>query len=195
LPDDCQEPLLRLVEGVERMSRVLEVTGRVLSLFESHGGAGSASVVAPREVASLKTYFDELREEWPEGVTLSLPKEDASLFLDPDWVRVAVRNLVANGVTHGVLPVAVVVRVDSGALVVRVSDAGKTPDFSLKDAALPFHKDEKSTGLGLGLSLVQRIVTLSGGRLRHEAEPTTFELRMPPRNKKNRSAESIAGPT
>ncbi len=182
LPEDCQEPLLRLSEGIERLSRVLEVTGRALSLFDSRVEK-RASPIAARIVPSVNAYFEELTGEWPEDVVLDLPAEDHAFTTDPDWLRVAVKNLVENAAKHGESPIRVSVRVSGregkSELCVRVQDQGKTPDLTLADAVRPFTKGDRSSGLGLGLSLVQRIVERQGGRLRHEPDPTTFELRMP----------------
>lgn len=178
LPEDCQEPLLRLSASIERLSRVLEVTGRALSLFDSRG---ENRAIAARVIPSLADYFEELRGEWPEDVVLDLPDEDSAFSTDADWLRVAVKNLVENAAKHGEGTVRVSVRVPAGQteLVVRVSDQGKTPDLSLAEITRPFVKGQESGGLGLGLSLVQRIAERQGGRLRHEPDPTTFELRMP----------------
>ncbi len=182
LPEDCQEPLLRVSAGIERLSRVLEVTGRALSLFDSQDSR-RASPIAARVIPSLTAYFEELTGEWPEDVELDLPASDHAFTTDPDWLRVALKNLVENAAKHGESPIRVTVRVSGREgkreLCVRVSDRGTTPDFTLADAVRPFTKGDRSSGLGLGLSLVQRIAERQGGRLRHEPDPTTFELRMP----------------
>jgi len=178
LPEDCQEPMLRLSAGIERISRVLEVTGRAVSLFDSGGENGA---IDARVIPSVCEYFEELTGEWPENVAVDLPKADRAFVTDTDWLRVAVRNLVENAAKHGEGRISVTVRVDDDAesLIVRVSDEGKTKELSLAEVSRPFSKGKSSAGLGLGLSLVQRIAERQGGSLRHEPEPTTFELRMP----------------
>jgi signal transduction histidine kinase len=178
LPEECQEPMLRLSAGVERLSRVLEVTGRTLSLFDEEN-AERAPPITAHAIQSVNAYFEELTGEWPEDVALDLPAGDRAFVTDPDWLRVAVKNLVENAVKHGKRPVRVSARASDDELVVRVTDAGKTKTLSLAEAARPFAKGDGSTGLGLGLSLVVRIAEKQGGRLRHEPDPTTFELRMP----------------
>ena len=178
LPASCQEPLLRISDGIERLHRVLHRSARYLALFESHGRA-SESLAKLREVPSTKTMFEELQDEWPEDVVLTADSDDGPVTTDPDWLGVAVRNLVENGVRHGKAPVRVAWRLDEGALVVRVSDAGTTPKLSLRRAVAPHERDERSPGLGLGLAIVDRVAELLGGRLSHEPAPTTFVLRLP----------------
>lgn len=179
LPPACQEPLLRLSNGIERLHRVLHRSARYMALFETNGSA--ASLVALRDVPSCKTMFDELADEWPEGVSLAAAPADGAITTDVEWLGVAVRNLVENAARHGVAPVEVSWRLDAANLVVRVADAGETPKLSLHRVTSPHARDEKSAGLGLGLAIVDRIARLLGGRLTHEPSPTTFELRIPSR--------------
>ena len=178
LPVDCQEPLLRMADGIGRLQRVLHRSARYMALFETSGAARTA-LANVRDVSSARELFEELAGEWPEGVTLVAAEEDVALHTDPEWLGVAVRNLVENAQRHGRPPVEVRWQVEEGTLVVRVSDAGTTPALALSRAALPFARAQESEGLGLGLAIVTRIAQLLGGRLRHEPSPTAFELRVP----------------
>lgn len=178
LPASCQEPLLRLSDGIERLHRVLHRSARYMALFETPG-LPRTSLVDFREVASAREMFEELADEWPEGATLVAPAHDGIIRTDPEWLGVAVRNLVENAARHGVPPVAVTWEIAGESLVVRVSDGGTSPGFSLARAVAPYDRDPKSPGLGLGLAIVDRIARLLGGRLSHAPAPTTFELRVP----------------
>jgi signal transduction histidine kinase len=183
LPAHCQEPLLRLSEGVERLQRVLHRSARYMALFETK--APSERLVKLREVASAREMFDEFSEEWPEGVTLvSVPPSshggrDGPLKTDPEWLGVAVRNLVENGVRHGKAPVTVSWSLEGETLTVRVADCGASPKLSLRRAIAPYDRDDNSPGLGLGLAIVDRVARLLGGRLSHEGSPTVFQLQVP----------------
>lgn len=179
LPATCQEPLLRISDGIERLHRVLHRSARYMALFETR--ASRASLLQITDVSSAKTMFDELAGEWPDGVTLTARSADGSLATDPDWLGVAVRNLVENGVRHGSGPVSVTWALDDEHLVIRVSDGGSTPKLSLRRAIAPHARDANSPGLGLGLAIVDRVARLLGGRLEHEPSPTVFELRVPAR--------------
>jgi signal transduction histidine kinase len=179
LPAGCQEPLLRVSDGIERLHRVLHRSARYMALFEDH--APGTSLVKVREVPSAKTMFEEFSEEWPEGVTLTAPPQisERTISTDPEWLGVAVRNLVENATRHGKPPVAVTWALEGTRLVVRVSDGGSTPKLTLRRAIAPHRRDAQSSGLGLGLAIADRVASLLGGRLLHEPSPTVFELRVP----------------
>jgi signal transduction histidine kinase len=178
LPSACQEPLLRLSDGVERLHRVLHRSARYLALFET-SGLPRQRLVKLREVSSANALFEELREDWPEHVSLVAGAKDGPLRTDPEWLGVALKNLVENGVRHGKPPFVVTWSLDNDELLVRVADGGRTPDFSLRKAVAPFARADESPGLGLGLAIVERVSKLLGGKLTHEPSPTVFQLRIP----------------
>lgn len=180
LPASCQEPLLRISDGIERLHRVLHRSARYMALFETPG-AGSDRLVKARDVLSVRAMFEELADEWPEGVTITERSADGTVRTDAEWLGVAVRNLVENAARHGAPPVEVSWAIDGDELVIRVSDGGKTEAFSIKRAIAPYTRDDASPGLGLGLAIVERVARLLGGRLSHEPSPTAFELRLPAR--------------
>ncbi len=180
LPAGCQEPLLRISDGIERLHRVLHRSARYMALFETPG-ASREQLVNVRDVPSARAMFEELADEWPEGVALVDAASDGPLRTDPEWLGVAVRNLVENAARHGKPPIAVRWGFEDDGLVVRVSDGGTTEGFSVRRAVAPYARDERSPGLGLGLAIVDRVARLLQGRLSHEPSPTVFELRLPAR--------------
>jgi signal transduction histidine kinase len=170
MPASCQEPLLRISDGIERLNRVLHRTARYLELFER-----TTTLDARKREVSAKEAFAEMSEEWPEGVTLESPDVDAKMNVDVEWLSVAVRNLAENAVRHGKPPAVVSWRVENGELVVRVRDAGESAGLVVE----PHRRDPSSPGLGLGLAIVHRVAELLGGTLVHEPSPTTFVFRIP----------------
>jgi hypothetical protein len=85
LPAACQEPLLRISDGIERLHRVLHRSARYLALFETPG-APRERLVKVRDVPSARALFEELADEWPEGVSLTAASADAPLRTDPEWL-------------------------------------------------------------------------------------------------------------
>jgi signal transduction histidine kinase len=180
LPASCQEPLLRVSDGIARLNRVLHRSARYMALFETTSSReGPGGLLNRRPVPSAAELMTELAEEWPEGVRLRAESEDGPLVTDPEWLAVAARNLVENALRHGEPPVVVTWRIDDGAFVLRVADAGTSPALSLRRAIAPHHRDPASKGLGLGLAIVDRVARLLEGTLAHEDAPTVFELRLP----------------
>jgi signal transduction histidine kinase len=169
IPPSCQEPLLRISDGIARLNRVLHRTARYLELFER-----TTTLDTRRRDVSAKETFAEMAEEWPDGITLEGPADDARISVDVEWLSVALRNLAENGVRHGRAPVVVAWTIDGDDLVVRVRDAGESPDLRIE----PHRRGAASEGLGLGLAIVLRVATLLGGTLTHEPSPTTFVLRV-----------------
>lgn len=178
LPEVCQDSVLRLADGVARLNRVIHRSARYLALFETTGRRGASDLAAPRAIESARALFEEMRDEWPPDVDLEGPEDDAAIETDPEWLSVALRNLVENATRHGAPPVRVAWGLEGDWLAVRVRDAGATPELSLAHALEPYHRDPSSPGLGLGLAIVARVAKLLGGTLVHEPSPTTFELRV-----------------
>lgn len=170
MPASCQEPLLRISDGIERLNRVLHRTARYLELFER-----MTPLDAKKREVSAKETFAEMSDEWPEGVTLESPNEDSRICVDVEWLSVAVRNLAENSVRHGKPPAFVSWSVEDGHLVVRVRDAGESAGL----VVAPHRRSPSSPGLGLGLAIVHRVAELLGGTLTHEPSPTTFIFRIP----------------
>ena len=133
LPAACQAPLLRISDGIERLDRVLYRSVRFMTFFGPN--APTDGLVARRLLPSAKAFFEELEGEWPEGASLVSSFSDDALFTDPEWLGLAIRNLVENGARHGAPPIAVSWALEATALVVRVSDAGGATPPSLAVAA------------------------------------------------------------
>ncbi len=188
LPAAYQEPLLRVSDGVARLHRVLHRSARYMALFETDGVRESGGLVTRREVSSVAEMMAELEEEWPEGAVVRAESDDGPATTDPEWLGVAVRNLVENAFRHGEPPVTVTWKLMEGRLVLRVTDAGASAGLSLARAVAPYHRDPKSAGLGLGLAIVARVARLLEGTLEHEPSPTAFELAIPVRPRKERQS-------
>jgi signal transduction histidine kinase len=111
----------------------------------------------------------------PPGVTLTIAgvNELPALSGDPAQLRQVVRNLLENAL-HAVGPagqVAVEARAEKETLEFAVSDSGPGVDPAIRKRLFEPLISAKRGGIGLGLSLVKRIVELHGGTITYAPGP------------------------
>ncbi|MBI2372620.1 MAG: hypothetical protein HYV07_01345 [Deltaproteobacteria bacterium] len=170
LPEDGQTSFLRMCEDLQRLRRLTDASAQYLRAKDSRVVAFNAT-----DVPSLSALIEGVLESHGHGITL---KGDAPLRCDPYWVSVCADNLVRNALSHGRPPVSVTcVKRKDGATIV-VQDAGEM-SLSADEMRRPFTKGDGSAGLGLGLSVVSRLVGEMGGRLEIEREPSRVTLHLP----------------
>ncbi|MBL8640649.1 MAG: PAS-domain containing protein [Alphaproteobacteria bacterium] len=145
-------------------------------------------------VASMLTALYDLTQEWARGqkieVTLSLSDQIGIANLDERRIKQGLLNLLRNAIAY--TPAGGRIRLSASRvddqLALSVTDTG--PGIAPEDQARIFkpfektglHREEGRTGAGLGLSLVQNIVNLHGGRIELEStlgEGTTITLLLP----------------
>jgi signal transduction histidine kinase len=88
---------------------------------------------------------------------------------DARLLRRLLRNLLENARRHGAPPTQVRLQRDSAWVLLKVWDNGPGPtQAEFEQVFTPFyrHRDSKSTGSGLGLSLVRQIARRHGGEAR-----------------------------
>jgi signal transduction histidine kinase/CheY-like chemotaxis protein len=189
--------LARLVDDLLEVARV--TSGKIAlhpSTFDLHG-------LVQRALAVLQPAARQ------RSVEIVLHPGAAPLFLTADTVRVeqVLTNIVGNAIkyTPSGGRIDVEVRQEGGEAVLRVRDTGVGIDpailpriFDLFIQA-PDTMDRAQGGMGIGLTLVQRLVTLHGGSVRARSEGSgkgsEFEVRLPLRAAAPPAAKSApAGP-
>jgi signal transduction histidine kinase len=151
----------------------------------------------------LSTLIGEAAEAFRDrgaDVVVALPDESAAVEADASMLRRAVDNLIENAVRYGHRArLSLVAAPDD--LVIVIEDSGPgVPEAELPRLGEPFHRLEASRnsttgGIGLGLSIVRRIVTLHGGQLRFSNLPAgglRVELRLPAEKRRPAGSERLS---
>ncbi len=163
LPEREQSALLRAFDATERLRRLSELSRRYLDA----SSPGLLSMT-PQTIPSLHEFLTEEARSAPGEVTLEFEAPDAPFRTDAGWLSFCLRNLLNNAFAHGKPPVRLSLRAapSSGGWELRLSDEGIVK------------KSAKSQGLGLGLSLVERVSRELGFEFTRSEGPTCFTLRL-----------------
>jgi two-component system, OmpR family, osmolarity sensor histidine kinase EnvZ len=146
---------------VEDMDRMIEVFLR----FVRSGYIETPTEVVPDEVArtALAAYAEDAR------VRLEYQASTAVLMA-ANTLRHCVQNLVRNALEYGAPPVIVTVTHASNSVTLTVSDAGPgIAPAEWEEALRPFERLRSTPAVGhsgLGLALVARLISASGGTLK-----------------------------
>lgn len=135
--------------------------------------------------------IEDAASDWPvQRIRIRIENLPSPFVCDPDLMRIVLRNLLANAVRHSpgdsVVELAVT-GLPGDRLHIRVQDHGEgVPADELPRLFQRYFRGRNSQGqpgAGLGLHLVQRIVTLHGGSIEVQStagEGTTFLITLPP---------------
>jgi two-component system, chemotaxis family, CheB/CheR fusion protein len=162
--DTQSQTLLRFVNELLDLSRISR------GLIEIRPERLDLVAVARDAVHALQPFIDERQHV----VSLVLPAAPLYVRCDPDRLRQVVSNLVENAAKYtqpgGRITVTLGPRGDDAALAVSDNGIG-IPAENLERVFEPFTQLHQplinpSSGLGIGLSVVRRIVELHGGRVK-----------------------------
>jgi two-component system, sensor histidine kinase len=187
---DQNAPLLGLIEqqqlALDSMSALL---ASVLDISKLDSGA-----IAPSPTAcAIQDVLDRVRSDFEpqandKGIELSIERSTEGVRTDPELLRRLLGNLVSNAIryTHrGQVGIVCVRRGDE--LAVEICDTGiGIPQDQLERVFEEFYQVDNGThrpeGLGLGLSIVQRLQQLLGCGVHVESvvgKGTTFRVTIP----------------
>jgi len=177
----------RRQRSVEEHERVLDELGvdvtRLADLAEQllatdrPPAAGERRPTSGEAVSEVVGVVADVTDRWRAAqharsgdLVVALPDPPVAAAVDPRALERIVTNLVGNAFAHGRPPVQVEVRTDAGHVVLSVADAGEgMPPGLLADATRRFTRAPEArarSGAGLGLSIVEQLVTAAGGELR-----------------------------
>lgn len=188
--DEYREVIESSMEEYERLSRMVENM-----LFLARCDFGEVSVT--RHHVAVRPTLEKLADYFQVAVDDRNLKircvGDADVYADPDMLRRAVSNLLANAVRYAEAGSDIVLettRQPEGSTVIRVTNAGPAiasehldrlfDRFYRVDAS----REQSGGGAGLGLAIVKSIMQMHGGAVTvgsaQPSGPTSFTLRFPP---------------
>ncbi len=191
---DLEEPHAALVTRIRRAGvRMNQMVGDLLDFTRSQLGAGMPIVRTETDMGTdVSNAVDEITAANPDSEIRLETSGDLRGEWDAGRTCQMLTNLLANAVHYGSpkMPITVSVRGEPNAVVLQIHNSGPPiPPENLPRLFSPFkrlHAGEPartpSTNLGLGLYIVERIVTAHEGTIDVSSEPvtgTTFTVRLP----------------
>lgn len=172
--------------AVARMKRMID---ELLDFTRSRPETGMPIQRQTTDLASIaRATVDEMRPGWP-GHTLTLHAEQPCVGTwDPDRLSQVCSNLIGNALEHSTSPSPIDVRVGCTEALAEltVSNLGAViPDAVLATLFEPFRRGRSvkssSSGVGLGLYIVDQIVRAHGGNIAADSSDTGthFRVRLP----------------
>jgi two-component system OmpR family sensor kinase len=167
---DDDLPAIRhgLHSALEETDRLTRLSDNLLTLARADAGQLRAG---PTRVDLLDAVRAAVaRIPCPEGVTLTVEGEPATVRGEPEWIERVVANLVINAVRHARSQVRVTLDVTTDGVRLSVADDGPGfPDELLPRAFDRFSRGDSARrpgGIGLGLAIVASIMRALGGTAR-----------------------------
>lgn len=181
--EEHEEALDELAVDVTRLADLAE---QLLALSQRPPEANAVADVSTAAESVVNSWVtahpDRVRD-----VRLPVPTEHVAAAIEMHALERIVTNLINNAFTHGRPPITVRVRREVGYAVLEVTDSGDgMPPDLLVQATRRFSRAVEARsrpGAGLGLSIVEQLVTGAGGELRlcygghHVSRGTPTEVR------------------
>jgi signal transduction histidine kinase len=188
--DSAREYLRLIAQENERLTRLIQ-NFLTFSRMERNQYAFHFAPVAGRQIVEAAVDTVRQRLNVP-GCRFEMQLEEAlpEIIADSDALATAIINLLDNAVKYSVDPRHIILRarVTNGSVIFSVQDHGV--GIEPREAKKIFrqfyqvhpHLSQPDRGCGLGLSIVQFVVTAHGGRVSVETEPgrgSTFTIEVP----------------
>lgn len=179
LSSSGQEELMRILDQLLKMKKVLKASQVYLKSFFS---SGEEFTFKDEEIPSVNDFLmnlvEEIFVEYEVEVEFHEMAEDCRIYADSYWLGMCLSNLLSNAVKYGRTGVLLKAEVKGKRIQFVVQDQGEKLNHlkNLKDVLALSTGNTRSfeAGMGLGLSLIARIIQRMGGRFYFKPLPTRF---------------------
>ncbi len=161
---------IKLMMAVKEYDRkkLNEMVDNIISVIEKFEMYSELESLEEGVCSRVDEIVESLKERYPE---LKIEREkNISYPLSCDVLSLVIENLVENAYFHGGKGVLVEVSFRDKEIVVKDNGKGIPPEM-LKNIFKKFHKGTDSSGTGLGLYLVKKIITMSKGEIKVSSSP------------------------
>ncbi|WP_051303228.1 DUF3404 domain-containing protein [Psychromonas aquimarina] len=168
LNKDTQLTFGRLLADYQRLAQLTETSKGFLS--------ANPGERFQYQTAYLSEWLEHLLKKHKLDYQLA---DDAQLTLPFYWLGICLDNLLRNALQHGKGAVSVTAAVNKK-LTIEVQNQGNFPSFWQRRVIQFTQSNKKSSGnMGIGLTIVARLMNKMGGRLICSRNPTRFTLELP----------------
>lgn len=168
LDDQGTHYLQRVRGGVEKMGRIIEDTMTLSRIGRQE--------IKPQDFdisARVRAYLQELSETSPQRIVEISIEDDIHCYADPRLISLALENLLRNAwkftskKEHARIAFGAIGKGKKVTYFVRDNGAGFPMEYA-EELFTPFkrlHAESEFSGTGVGLAIVQRVISRHGGRI------------------------------
>ncbi|NOI74697.1 DUF3404 domain-containing protein [Vibrio coralliilyticus] len=166
IPNDTQDAVWRLMSDHQRLSQLTENSKIYLSTQRSQQ--------LLKQTASLDDWLEHTCEKHALSYQLN---QDRELTLPFYWLSICLDNLIKNAKQHGHGKIEIRATL-THKLVIEVTDQGDFPS-AMAQFFTKFQGKTNHENMGIGLSIVEHLMKLMGGKLIVRRRPTRCILELP----------------
>ncbi|WGV98129.1 sensor histidine kinase [Vibrio sp. YMD68] len=168
LPESVYDEFRRLCEDSRRLRQLAEASKDYLQ--------SDNKPLNTEWVPSVSEWLEyKVADEFKGEIQFAINK-DIAAKLNVYWLSNCIDNLIRNALKYGVAPILIDVTTAADRLTIKVIDQGELSHRDWRSLRKPF---VSKSGLGLGLTIVESMVSRMGGKMTLVGPPTTFILEIP----------------
>ena len=172
IPDEIIEDILKIESETYRLKRLAQKSTSYLHSHEKN----MHLKFEMKKIESLKELLESYLENADKKVIRLHMPEDYNLIIDPYWLQICFKNIIENSLSHGQIPIDIRILKKNKHIGISICDHGVFKPKNLQ-AVLSnkyAHPQTDHSGLGIGLSIVVRILKSMKAHLELKKNPTTL---------------------
>ncbi len=174
MPYALRIQFLRLASLSTRLQRLVHKSHQYLRLLDDRG----RFEFHVQRIESFKEFIEQILSDSEISANIASDISDVSCDFDPYWMAVCLKNLLNNAQKYGQPPIRIEWIRHVNDLAISVEDQGPGPHEILTELIKPHLKGDGIDGMGLGLSLVHRLLQHMQGHLQLSLKPTRFTIHL-----------------